>query len=957
MRSAVLALLAHLPISAACTYDVHCSLNGRCDAGACTCYAGWKGTSCATLDLLPAPTVAAYGGGIGGNVSSWGAGVMRDPSSGTYVMYLDEITRGCGLGAWQPNSHCVVATSENALGPYTRVKALQAAWCHGSSLVRDPVSQTYFFGHMSHATRGASCKQCANGTTPGGAASGPCDADTDALPYSATAFSAPGPLGPFSPVANYINCGNGEAFFSADGSVVMACPEGGATSDSFLAVSSAPSATAAIAGNWTRLPQTLSVAGSNVTVPYIGFHWEDQTIYRDPRGYYHAVMHAWRGQNSTLPAPGCIQTNGVWLPANCTSLGGHAFSIDASHWWISTEPAYTAYIEFEDGTSAQMRARERPHFLLGDDGEIAFFLSGVGDPGQGGNTGVAGADHSFTLVQALRGGTARSAAAEPVSTGGSSAPSVATLAPSPGFLNAVTDCGADPSGAVDSTAQLQACVDRAYARTVPRVPVFLPRGVYLLNDTLTLAQTFSGPDDGINVCPSRYLPHIFFGEPAGASGVRPTLRLAPSSPGFAETAYKPLVKIYNPGGEGIDMNNVFKGVDIDLQSEGNSGAVGISHPGAQGATVTDVTVTAAPGVFACFAGLNGAGGIHANIKCVGARYGLYIDDSQPVPVAVSATLINQTISAIYFASQETLSLVGATIVLAPGATGAAIVAADHGMSTETRGMSIIDTTIECASPTSVAISTNQSVYLRDVYVRGCAYSVARIADAPALPCMADGAWTHVIEYAATAPVSPYYVPSIYLSGVREPAGSYVSRTETVASPPADVQSRHIWDESTFPDKGAPGVADARDDCGASGDGETDDTSALQACLTSHVHVFLPPGIFRVSDTLLLPPGGSLVGMGNGASYIAAASAGLPLATAAAPAPLVRTATDDAPGAAATIIAHIGIVTWYVLIPAASARRAARPHHYIGIPLIPQAAPAVRHHARLALAGCGLRLAR
>ena len=401
MPSTTFALLTLLTAAtAACTYDIDCSLNGRCAAdGVCACYQGWGGAVCSQLNLLPAPVVGAFGGGIGANTSSWGAGVVRDAASGVYVMYVDQITRSCGLGSWQPNSHCVVATSATPTGPYTKVRTLQAAYCHGSSLARDPVTGTYIFGHMAKAAPATACNQCSNGTTPPHAPTGPCDADADALPYSQTAFSAPGPLGPFTPAPGFVNCGNGENFFNADGSVVSACPEGNATADSFLAVKTAPSAAAAIAGSWTKLPQTLSVAGSNVSVPEIGFHWEDQTIWRDPRGYYHTLMHAFRGQNTTLPEPGCIQVNGTFMPPDCRSLGGHAYSIDASHWWISREPAYTASVVFEDGTVAQMRARERPHVLLGADGELAFFLSGVGDPGPGGNTGAGGADHSYTLIQ------------------------------------------------------------------------------------------------------------------------------------------------------------------------------------------------------------------------------------------------------------------------------------------------------------------------------------------------------------------------------------------------------------------------------------------------------------------------------------------------------------------------------------------------------------------------------
>ena len=112
-------------------------------------------------------------------------------------------------------------------------------------------------------------------------------------------------------------------------------------------------------------------------------------------------MHASRGQNTTLPEPGCVNVGGVWQPQDCTSLGDHAFSINGSHWWISREPAYAALVQFEDGTAVQMRARERPHLIFGTDGEAVAFLSGVGDPGCGFNTGCANMDHTFTLVQPL----------------------------------------------------------------------------------------------------------------------------------------------------------------------------------------------------------------------------------------------------------------------------------------------------------------------------------------------------------------------------------------------------------------------------------------------------------------------------------------------------------------------------------------------------------------------------
>jgi hypothetical protein len=55
-----------------CTEDLNCSLNGVCrpSDGACVCDAGWMGSACEQLDLLPMPPMPAYGWDP--NVTSWG---------------------------------------------------------------------------------------------------------------------------------------------------------------------------------------------------------------------------------------------------------------------------------------------------------------------------------------------------------------------------------------------------------------------------------------------------------------------------------------------------------------------------------------------------------------------------------------------------------------------------------------------------------------------------------------------------------------------------------------------------------------------------------------------------------------------------------------------------------------------------------------------------------------------
>ena len=481
--------------------------------------------------------------------------------------------------------------------------------------------------------------------------------------------------------------------------------------------------------------------------------------------------------------------------------------------------------------------------------------------------------------------------------------------------DAVHDCGCDCTGVTDTTSRLQRCIERAYGHTLPRVPVLLPRGTYLVSDTLTLKQDNPGGDDGINVVPGRFLPHVLVGQPLsaylnGSARSRPVLKLAASSAGFqtATTASrtggaqcKPVVDL---GSGGVNMNMLFKGIDLDLRAPGNAAACGVYHNGAQGSTVTDVSVRASNDTFSCFYGLNGAGGLHGNIACDGARFGIYVDGAQPVPAAVGARLYNQSISAIVFNQQETLSLVGIDIRLPAWATGPAI----HNIGP--RAMSLVDVSIVCAGTGQTAIETKQSTYGRDLHIRGCATAIKQNTTASLLP-PSPTQWLHVAEYAkgAGGPDSQGYLTDvIYPRGQRQ-VGGLVSRTATGPPPPQDLIDRHLWSELTFPDMGASGVANARTDCGAKGDSLTDDTVALQACLTRHTAVFLPPGLYRISDTLTLNAGGSLVGWNNAVSVLLAASAGFSKASLESPRPMLRTAEDTGPNAKPTILAFIGVVTW------------------------------------------------
>jgi hypothetical protein len=494
-----------------------------------------------------------------------------------------------------------------------------------------------------------------------------------------------------------------------------------------------------------------------------------------------------------------------------------------------------------------------------------------------------------------------------------SASAVALPAPGvKGYLDAVADCGADDTGTMDSTAALHGCFRAAYRyggsvmQPLWPSPVFFPLGTYLVSDTLNLTQVNPGSDDGVNVCPARFLSLAAFGSSA-VPGRRPILRLSPSSPGFSQaTGYKAVVHIWCSSGEGVDMNNVWRGIDLDLTAEGNPSAVGIEQAGAQGAVVTDVKVTALSTTFACFAGLNGAGGEHSNIECESARYGVYLDNSQPVPVLAGGTFINQSVSAIRYLSQESLSLVAISITTSPTATGPSITSTGGD-----RGMSIVDTTVDCTGPDQVAIETPVSLYLRDVYMRGCGMAIAQATTAPLPgPNPADN-WLHVQEWARGTDTGRFFLSDVmYVDNERTVNASVRSVTQLPkgSGPPPDLQSRHVWNSSEQANVDSPGVANAKSTCDARGDDSTDDTMALQTCLDQHAAVFLPPGRYRISATLNVPAGHSFIGMGSSFSFLLAATAGLSGASPKSPAPLLRTAMDDAVGQPTTV-AFLGLLTW------------------------------------------------
>ena len=372
------------------------------------CSAAWTGANCSLLNLLP----ATAGEGLGSRSSSWsfwGNKAIKDPVSGKYFMAADEMANHCGLGSFGSNSRSIMAQSDNATGPYTRVQVVVDSFSHGTWMERDPSSGRWILGHMgSGAAIHRSCKSCATGVTPPGAKGAPCPQES-AVPAAAQAGAlvADSPLGPWrSAGPHLINGANCEPFFMRNGTLFFVCPWGGTVKDSHcnnqnagLTLHRAETLDAALAGNYTELTQngpTYLLGGTNQSKPCQ--NWEGNNFWLDEHGYFHSLAHAYRGQPCDYPVPGCKNpgmpnaSDGI---SPCTATGGHSYSLDGQTWFISPVAPFTSTIEFVDGSKLTFRARERAHLIFDDDGLPLYLGNGMGNPGAGENTGVPGADHTF----------------------------------------------------------------------------------------------------------------------------------------------------------------------------------------------------------------------------------------------------------------------------------------------------------------------------------------------------------------------------------------------------------------------------------------------------------------------------------------------------------------------------------------------------------------------------------
>ena len=483
----------------------------------------------------------------------------------------------------------------------------------------------------------------------------------------------------------------------------------------------------------------------------------------------------------------------------------------------------------------------------------------------------------------------------------------------------------DNSGKTDVTTALQAAIRHAHSSFLA---VYLPHGEYLVSETLSAWEndTLPGyPRNVNNTWPCRFQPNVMLGArsmPQDGRLVRPRIVLKPHSPSFSTPGQpgksRPVLDFTanndpesaTASVSGINFNQLFKGIDVTI-GEGNPGASGVQLPGAQGSSVQDTTITVGSG-FAGISGGSGAGGSHEMVTVIGGQVGLDFTVSLNCPTITGATLLNQTRAAIVYDGLEAASAVGLTVRLAPSST-ASVLEVTSGPQSQWGEFSFVDSIFDMggSKPTSCAVvRSNRSLYMRNVFVRGCDTLVAGEGSSqPPVKLQSAAGWSQVHEMVAGRPIpnggdcKPLTM-SVFKGGKKMPAVA-LNASSGVAEPAAAVTMQHDWDEATFPTLDQSGVVSVLS-TGAVGDGVTDDTAAIQRALdTPGAVVLLPKGFYRISRPLEIKAGGAttLMGVDRSISVLMAASDGL--GTTEAPLPILNVTNPDE----RIILTLFTIVTW------------------------------------------------
>jgi len=505
-----------------------------------------------------------------------------------------------------------------------------------------------------------------------------------------------------------------------------------------------------------------------------------------------------------------------------------------------------------------------------------------------------------------------------------------------GYLVATYYPGVTNNGTGDCRAGIQAALDDAYAAnqiyqralytelaatnyvmpfTNRPVAVFFPPGTYQISDVLQCYEWVNiseVPDYGFD---------SLIGSTEGLA--RPKIILAAGAPNYQSTSaprqmisfrcFKGTngvpVPVPNPmsaptnftdwnGGnmDGPELRN------IDFDCNNNPGAVGVVFTGAQGCSMENVKVSAT-NAFAGFYELPGAGAVSANLEVDGGQYGvvhgrytslgLTIAQNDSGPTVVGLTLANQTTAALKcFDEDAPITVVGFNITNCQGVA----VQNENYYSTSGGTLTLLDGQIEMGSttnPLAIDNTAGKDFYIRNVYISGTTNLVESYTTATS----GSGTWSQIAEYSyndfqslINVPPNTNYPVNIpilesysdingLLQNYAVPFPIAPNVIANSSAPPTNLVSEHLW--SIFPSYNGstndPATVVVSTDAGWNNAG--DSTALLQAAIdaahTNNGRVFIPGGLYYITNTLTLYTNTVLLGAGREITWIEASQTWMP----------------------------------------------------------------------------------
>ncbi len=376
---------------------------------------------------------------------------------------------------------------------------------------------------------------------------------------------------------------------------------------------------------------------------------------------------------------------------------------------------------------------------------------------------------------------------------------------------------ADPSGIEDCTDALIAAYDyvvdllREDRYNIPGTTtvIYLPNGTYKVSNTIIYSgEPFMRPNGHENIRTIRF---------RGQSREGTMIRLADHSAGFGENAYKPVVSFGKHSRNNAVSSNFFEDITINT-GKGNPGAVGLRFHGANNEAVRNVHIYSEDG-----AGKTGLDmpmgacqGVYKHILIEGFNYGIHASEHLAKSLTFEfVTLRNQKKYGIYL-EESSISM---RRITSQNAVPALKLASLEGLAV------VLDSEFSGGSGEVPAIEIDKGVlFARNVRTSGYGTAVQK----------GGAEWVRgpgIEEYVSEEKIFLFEQPS-----------------DRSLNLPVEETPEYPWETDL-------GKWICVNDYGATGDGETDDTRAIQKALNAGFPVvYFLPGNYRINGTINIPSG-------------------------------------------------------------------------------------------------------